>query len=63
MEDKPKKRGGTRPNAGRPKGINVHYKNVSICVEESELAELKKRAEESGLTFSRYLVEKGLDRI
>ncbi len=53
MEDKPKKRGGTRPNAGRPKGINVHYKNVSICVEESELAELKKRAEESGLTFSR----------
>lgn len=36
---------------------------VSICVEESELAELKKRAEESGLTFSRYLVEKGLDRI
>ena len=56
MEDKPKKRGGTRPNAGRPKGINVHYKNVSICVEESELAELKRRATEAGLTFSRYLV-------
>lgn len=56
-------RGGKREGSGRPKGINIPYKNMSICIREEDAIELKKRASEQGLTVSRFLIDKALGRI
>jgi hypothetical protein len=58
-------RGGKREGSGRPKGttrgINHPYKNVTLAFEESDLEEMRKRAKESGKSFSRFLRDKALN--
>ena len=66
-EKKIEGRGGRRPGAGRPKGtlrgIKHPYKKVSLAFEESDKEAIKKLAEESGKTFSRFVADKVLGRV
>ena len=58
--------GGKRKGAGRPKGTTKEnkkiYKTFSVSCLESEEAEIKRLAESSGKTVSRYLVDLALGK-
>jgi len=53
--------GGKRPGQGRPKGTTGAYKKVTknlqvaVRLTAEEKAELEQRAEEAGLTVSKYI--------
>lgn len=53
--------GGKRPGQGRPKGTTGAYKEVTrnlqvaVRLTAEEKAELERRAEEAGLTVSKYI--------
>lgn len=64
------KRGGARAGAGRkagwsergegggrPKGIKVHYKTLSISLKEEEAEKLRGLADASGKSLSRFIYE------
>lgn len=59
-------RGGYREGAGRPKGSanngtvlgrKTPYKNVTVSGSPEEIEELKKLAEASGKSLSRFVIE------
>lgn len=58
--------GGKRPGAGRPKGtktgIKHPYKKVSLAFAEEDYEEMRKLAEGSGKSFSRFIADKVLGR-
>ena len=66
MEDAKPSWGGKRPGAGRPKGttrgIKHLYKKVSLAFEESDYEAMRKMAEASGKSFSRFIADKVLGR-
>ncbi len=61
-----KKHGGKRPGAGRPKGttrgITRVYKKVNLSFLEEDYEAMRKLAEESGKSFSKFIVDKVLGR-
>ena len=59
--------GGKRKGAGRPKGTTRGtqrpYKHMSVCFLEEDAAAIKEAAAKAGLTVSKFLADKALDRI
>lgn len=60
-------RGGRRPGAGRPKGtkkgITRVYKKINLAFLEEDYEAMKRLADESGKSFSRFIADKVLDRL
>ena len=58
--------GGKRPGAGRPKGSvkgNLRkYKSVSLALLEEDYEAMKKLADASGKSFSRFVADRILGR-
>ncbi len=50
-------RGGARPGAGRPKGINKPYKAFSVKLPVEYIDKIKKDADKHGLSVSRFIQE------
>ena len=58
METKKSNRGGARVGSGRKAtGRKVIFKTASISGTPEEIEQLKKLAEKSGKTFSRFIIE------
>lgn len=59
--------GGKRKGAGRPKGstsgIKHPYTKISVCFLEEDAIAIKHEAKKQGLTVSKFLADKALDRI
>jgi len=61
-------RGGYRPNSGRKMGVPVKpaekkkSQRIIVLATPAEEEELRKRADESGLSLSRYMVFKALKK-
>ncbi len=66
MSEEKKTKGGKRPGAGRPKGsctgIKHPYKKVTLAFAEEDYIAMKRLAEKSGKTFSRFVADKVLGR-
>ena len=56
-EEKKDTRGGARPGAGRPKGINKPYKAFSIKLPVEYIDKIKEAADKHGLSVSRFIQE------
>ena len=66
MDEEKKSWGGKRSGAGRPKGttrgITRVYKKVNLAFLEEDYEAMKKLADESGKSFSRFIADKVLGR-
>ena len=66
MEEQKNQHGGKRPGAGRPKGttrgITRIYKKVNLAFLEEDYETMRKLAEGSGKSFSRFIADKVLGR-
>ena len=58
--------GGKRPGAGRPKGtatgIKHPYKKVNLAFAEEDYEAMRKLADSSGKSFSRFIADRVLGR-
>ena len=65
-EERKDGRGGKRPGAGRPKGSvkgrTRIYKKINLAFLEEDYEAMKKLADESGKSFSRFIADKVLER-
>ena len=65
-EEKKDTRGGARPGAGRPKGTTKGrtriYKKINLSFLEEDYEEMKRLADESGKSFSRFIADSVLGR-
>lgn len=60
MEDKKDTRGGARPGAGRPKGINRPYKAFSVKLPVEYIDKIREKADEYGMSVSKF-IQKAVD--
>ena len=60
MEDKKDTRGGARPGAGRPKGINRPYKAFSVKLPVESIDKIREKADEYGMSVSKF-IQKAVD--
>ena len=56
-EDRKSTRGGARPGAGRPKGINRPYKAFSVKLPIEYIEKIKEAADRNGLSISKFIQE------
>ncbi len=57
MEEQKNTRGGARPGAGRPKGINRPYKAFSVKLPVEYIEKIKEAADSHGMSISRFIQE------
>ncbi len=56
-EEKKDTRGGARPGAGRPKGINKPYKSFAVTLPVEYIDKIKDAADKHGLSVSKFIQE------
>ena len=56
-EEKKDTRGGARPGAGRPKGINKPYRSFAVTLPVEYIDKIKAKADEHGLSISKFIQE------
>lgn len=56
-EEKKDARGGARPGAGRPKGVNKPYKSFAVTLPVEYIEKIKDAAERHGLSISKFIQE------
>ena len=56
-DEKKDTRGGARPGAGRPKGINKPYKAFSVKLPGEYIDKIKNAADKHGLSVSKFIQE------
>ncbi len=56
-EEKKDTRGGRRPGAGRPKGVNKPYKSFAVTLPVEYIEKIKAAADRRGLSISKFIQE------